>query len=101
MGDVAIRVEDLAKRFGPVVALDGVDFEVPAATIFGLLGPNGAGKTTAVRVLTTRSSRRIGAEPRSSDMTWYATRTPSDCASGWPGSPPRSTRTSPAGRTCG
>jgi ABC-type multidrug transport system ATPase subunit len=53
MGDVAIRVEDLAKRFGPVVALDGVDFEVPAATIFGLLGPNGAGKTTAVRVLTT------------------------------------------------
>jgi ABC-2 type transport system ATP-binding protein len=53
MGDVAIRVEDLAKRFGPVVALDGIDFEVPAATIFGLLGPNGAGKTTAVRVLTT------------------------------------------------
>ena len=53
MADVAIRVEDLVKRFGPVVALDGVSFDVPFASVFGLLGPNGAGKTTAVRVLTT------------------------------------------------
>jgi ABC-2 type transport system ATP-binding protein len=53
MADVAIRVESLVKRFGPVVALDGVSFEVPFATVFGLLGPNGAGKTTVVRVLTT------------------------------------------------
>jgi daunorubicin resistance ABC transporter ATP-binding subunit len=53
MADVAIRVEDLVKRFGAVVALDGVSFDVPFATVFGLLGPNGAGKTTAVRVLTT------------------------------------------------
>jgi ABC-2 type transport system ATP-binding protein len=49
----AIAVEGLRKRFGDVVALDGVDFEVPPATVFGLLGPNGAGKTTAVRALTT------------------------------------------------
>ena len=35
------------------MALDGVNFSVPAGTILGLLGPNGAGKTTAVRVLTT------------------------------------------------
>jgi daunorubicin resistance ABC transporter ATP-binding subunit len=53
MGDPAIRVEGLGKRFGNQVALDGIDFEVPAGSVFGLLGPNGAGKTTAVRILTT------------------------------------------------
>ncbi len=53
MTDYAITVEGLVKRFGEVAALDGVDFEVPAGTVFGLLGPNGAGKTTAVRVLAT------------------------------------------------
>ena len=49
----AIRVSGLQKRFGSVVALDGVDFSVPTGTVLGLLGPNGAGKTTAVRILTT------------------------------------------------
>src|SRR5438876_4621698 len=53
MTDTAILVEGLAKRFGEVVALDGIDFEVPAGSVLGLLGPNGAGKTTAVRVLAT------------------------------------------------
>jgi ABC-2 type transport system ATP-binding protein len=53
MGDSAIVVEGLTKRFGTITALDGIDFEVPAGTVFGLLGPNGAGKTTAVRVLAT------------------------------------------------
>jgi ABC-2 type transport system ATP-binding protein len=53
MSDTAIVVEGLRKSFGDVVALDGVDFEVPRGTVFGLLGPNGAGKTTAVRVLAT------------------------------------------------
>ena len=46
-------VDGLTKRYGDVVALDGIDFEVPVGTVFGLLGPNGAGKTTAVRVLAT------------------------------------------------
>jgi ABC-2 type transport system ATP-binding protein len=49
----AIAVEGLVKRFGSVVALDGIDFQVEPGSVFGLLGPNGAGKTTAVRVLTT------------------------------------------------
>src|SRR5712691_9325194 len=53
MTETAILVEGLAKRFGEVVALDGIDFKVPAGSVFGLLGPNGAGKTTAVRVLAT------------------------------------------------
>ena len=49
----AISVDGVAKRFGNVIALDGVDFEVATGTVFGLLGPNGAGKTTMVRVLAT------------------------------------------------
>ena len=53
MDDAAIRAEGLVKRFGDVIALDGVDLTVPAGTVFGLLGPNGAGKTTAVRIFTT------------------------------------------------
>ena len=48
-----IRTDGLVKRYGKVVALDGLDLEVPKGTILGLLGPNGAGKTTAVRILTT------------------------------------------------
>jgi daunorubicin resistance ABC transporter ATP-binding subunit len=53
MTDPAILVEGLGKRFGDVVAVDGIDFQVPAGTVLGLLGPNGAGKTTTVRILTT------------------------------------------------
>src|ERR1700687_5921561 len=56
----AIRVEQLQKRFGSVVALDGVDFTVPTGSVLGLLGPNGAGKTTAVRILTTILTRTGG-----------------------------------------
>ncbi|HEU4921264.1 MAG TPA: ATP-binding cassette domain-containing protein [Actinomycetota bacterium] len=53
MTEPAIVVEGLAKRFGKVEALKGVDLQVPPSTVLGLLGPNGAGKTTAVRILTT------------------------------------------------
>jgi ABC-2 type transport system ATP-binding protein len=53
VNEPAIVVEELGKRFGDVVAVDGVSLTVPAGTVLGLLGPNGAGKTTTVRILTT------------------------------------------------
>ena len=49
----AILAEGVRQTFGDVVALDGLDLEVEAGTVFGLLGPNGAGKTTLVRILAT------------------------------------------------
>lgn len=48
-----IHATGLVKRYGEVVALDGLDLSVREGTIVALLGPNGAGKTTAVSVLTT------------------------------------------------
>ncbi len=48
-----IEVEDVAKRFGPTQALDGVSLSCARGSVLALLGPNGAGKTTLVRVLTT------------------------------------------------
>ena len=53
MAAAAITAQGLGKRFGPVVALDGVDLELPAGGVLGVLGPNGAGKTTLVRILAT------------------------------------------------
>jgi ABC-2 type transport system ATP-binding protein len=46
-----IEVCDLSKRFGPVLAVDRLSFQVPAGTVAGFLGPNGAGKTTTLRML--------------------------------------------------
>jgi ABC-2 type transport system ATP-binding protein len=51
VGAIAIRCESLAKRFGSVVAVDGIDLEIASGTCFGLLGPNGAGKTTTVEMI--------------------------------------------------
>jgi ABC-2 type transport system ATP-binding protein len=42
---------DLRRRYGDVVALDGLSFDVPPGQVFGFLGPNGAGKTTAMRAV--------------------------------------------------
>ncbi len=47
-----ISVQNLTKYFGPVMAIDRVNFEVDRGEIVGFLGPNGAGKTTTMRILT-------------------------------------------------
>jgi len=51
-GHLAIDVRGLAKRFGEVQAVVGVDFGVREGELFGFLGPNGAGKTTTINMLT-------------------------------------------------
>jgi ABC-2 type transport system ATP-binding protein len=51
--DPVVSVSALGKRFGGVVALDDVTFDVRAGELFGLIGPDGAGKTTLFRLLTT------------------------------------------------
>jgi len=48
---VSLELIGLSRRFGPVVALDGLTFSVPPGQVFGFLGPNGAGKTTAMRAI--------------------------------------------------
>src|SRR5688572_24228639 len=47
----AVRCRGLARRYGTVVAVAGLDLEVARGECFGLLGPNGAGKTTTVEIL--------------------------------------------------
>jgi ABC-2 type transport system ATP-binding protein len=49
----AIEVNDLQKRFGEKIAVDGVTFETRRGEVFGFLGPNGAGKSTTIKMLTT------------------------------------------------
>ena len=46
-----IRLTNLTKRYGSFTAVDGLDLEIPAGTLFGFLGPNGAGKTTTLRMI--------------------------------------------------
>jgi lipooligosaccharide transport system ATP-binding protein len=48
----AIRLRGVAKSYGPVTAVDGLDLDVPEGSCVGLLGPNGAGKSTTMRMLT-------------------------------------------------
>jgi ABC-2 type transport system ATP-binding protein len=56
----AVLCRGLRYAFGEHVAVDGIDLDVPAGSVFGLLGPNGAGKTTTIRVITTLLPARPG-----------------------------------------
>jgi ABC-2 type transport system ATP-binding protein len=51
MGTAALRTDNLTKRFGRVLALDGLDLTVHGGEVFGFLGPNGAGKSTTIRLV--------------------------------------------------
>jgi lipooligosaccharide transport system ATP-binding protein len=52
MPGLAIRLRAVVKHFGEIVAVDGLDLDVPEGTCVGLLGPNGAGKSTTMKMLT-------------------------------------------------
>jgi ABC-2 type transport system ATP-binding protein len=60
MSDYIIKVENLIKRFGEVVAVDNISFSVAPGKIFGFLGPNGAGKTTTINILCTLTKPTSG-----------------------------------------
>lgn len=65
----AILCRGLTKRYGDVVAVDGLDLEVKVGECFGLLGPNGAGKTTTVEILQGLIPADAG-EVKILGMTW-------------------------------
>jgi ABC-2 type transport system ATP-binding protein len=49
--NLAVKVQNLTKRYGAITAVDNISFDIEKGTIFGLLGPNGAGKTTTVEMI--------------------------------------------------
>ncbi|HUC87987.1 MAG TPA: ATP-binding cassette domain-containing protein [Candidatus Binatia bacterium] len=53
MAEVVVAVKQLTKKFGDIVAVDDISFEVKKGELFGFLGPNGAGKSTTIKMLTT------------------------------------------------
>jgi ABC-2 type transport system ATP-binding protein len=60
MNDYIIKVENLVKKFGQLVAVDNISFTVAPGEIFGFLGPNGAGKTTTINILCTLAKPTSG-----------------------------------------
>jgi ABC-2 type transport system ATP-binding protein len=72
--DLAIETTGLAKRFKHVVAVDGIDLEVPVGSVYGFLGRNGAGKTTTIQMLmgmlqpTAGEMRVLGFDPLREDV---------------------------------
>ncbi|HEX2339170.1 MAG TPA: ATP-binding cassette domain-containing protein [Vicinamibacterales bacterium] len=49
--DQAIRIREVTKRFGAVIAVNRLSLEVPTGSIYGFIGPNGSGKTTTIRMI--------------------------------------------------
>ena len=51
MENTVVKIQDLVKRYGDLIALDHFSLEIKEGEIFGLLGPNGSGKTTTINCL--------------------------------------------------
>ena len=70
----AVRLDGVTKRFGDVVAVDGVDLDVREGEFFSMLGPSGSGKTTCLRMIAgfERPTERPGVARRAS--TWATRR---------------------------
>ena len=74
MSDLAIETAGLTKRFGRLVAVDGIDLRVPVGSVYGFLGRNGAGKTTTIQMLmgmlapTAGEMRVLGFDPLRQDV---------------------------------
>ncbi len=74
MNSEAIRVNNLERRFGKVIAVNGLEFSVPYGSVTGLLGPNGAGKSTTIFMLTGLLRRHggeisvLGYDPETADV---------------------------------
>jgi len=60
MSDYIIQVENLVKKYGDLVAVNDISFNVAPGEIFGFLGPNGAGKTTTINILCTLTRPTAG-----------------------------------------
>jgi lipooligosaccharide transport system ATP-binding protein len=61
MPDLAISLRGVVKHYGEIVAVDGLDLDLPTGTCVGLLGPNGAGKSTTMKMLTAQVIADTGA----------------------------------------
>ncbi|GAA1261298.1 ABC transporter ATP-binding protein [Sphaerisporangium rubeum] len=76
MTQAAVRVRGLAKRYGEVRAVDGIDLDVHEGEVFAVLGPNGAGKSTTVEILEGYRSRDggevsvLGVDPGHATRAW-------------------------------
>jgi len=84
----AFRAQGLAKRYGNVTALGGVDLEVGEGELVGLLGPNGAGKSTLVRIAcglvrASAGTAEVAGAPAGSAAARPMRRSPSATTSSW------------------
>ncbi|MFJ9625187.1 ABC transporter ATP-binding protein [Streptomyces sp. NPDC101181] len=76
MTELVVNVRGLRKRYGDLVALDGLDLDIRPGEVCGLLGPNGAGKSTCVGVLQGQRRRDggsvqvLGADPATAGRRW-------------------------------
>ena len=94
--DAAIKTVALARQFGELHAVDGLDLDIRPGEIYGFLGPNGAGKSTTVRMLCTLLAPTGGTGRSSPASTSPPTRARCGCASASRCRRRRSTRSRPA-----